>query len=55
MTTNREHITRLDRTRAWTRWTCTCGRRSKLYAFPGYADRAGRQHAQATGGMFRDY
>lgn len=55
---NRQHIVRVQhaprpdvepRSR-WARWICTCGRRSKLFAFAGYAEGAGRSHAKATGG-----
>jgi hypothetical protein len=35
---------------AWARWTCTCGRRSKLFGYVGHAERAGQNHALATGG-----
>ena len=34
----------------WSRWVCTCGRRSKLFGFAGLAEQAGRTHAEAHGG-----
>lgn len=55
------HVVHLERGRndsTWTRWVCTCGRRSKLFGYAGLADQAGRKHAEAHGGYmdpFRRY
>ena len=49
------HVVRTERIRSdstWTRWACTCGRRSKWFGFPGNAAGAAQHHATATGGRF---
>lgn len=49
------HVVHAERIRpdsTWTRWVCTCGRRSKAFGYPGHAAAAGRHHAQATAGRF---
>jgi hypothetical protein len=49
------HVVALENSRMgspWVRWVCTCGRRSKFFAFRGYAESAGLAHAKATGGRY---
>lgn len=53
---SRTHIAHIEPAKpgsTWTRWVCNCGRRSKLFGFPGHAEGAGRQHAEARGGWLR--
>jgi hypothetical protein len=47
------HVVRLERANpssTWTRWVCTCGRRSRLFGFAGFAEQAARPHLAVYGG-----
>lgn len=53
MTAADTHVVRTQRANpssTWTRWVCTCGRKSKLFGYAGLAENAGRKHAEAHGG-----
>ncbi len=45
------HIVNLEHhPNGWTRYVCTCGRRSKVFGFAGQAERAANDHVRAFGG-----